>query len=123
MDKVIQDMIKGVVFDVIVKKVIARAVTALPFLGVPPFSWVFGYAVNKIATMFYEELARRVTFALIDAQVEGQRQAYDEAVGKLKEVIAAPPEKFATEEERNAAAEQARLEMEKRLRDLIHFDL
>ncbi len=60
----------------------------------------------------YDALDRAVVFAIIDIETEAQRKAYDSAIADVKAMLARPNR---TPEE----IEKARVELEKRLADLI----
>lgn len=109
-----EELIKKLIFEVIVKAAIDRAVAALPLLGLPVLNPLFTWAVMKIATLIYTELARHVSFALIDLKTKQEREAYEEAVIELKRVqLEVAPEP--------GELDRAKQKFKDTLRDLIRF--
>lgn len=115
-------VVKRLIYEVVVKAVIAKAVAALPFLGYPVIGPIFAFFVTKFADLVYEELARVVTFAVIDFQVERERAAFEEAAGKLKDTLATPPEHYdGGPEEKEKKINEQKEEFKRRLADLIRL--
>lgn len=110
----INGIVRNILFDVILKVVISRAVAAVPFLGFPVIGPLFGMFAGWLAGMLYEEMAKQVTFAMIDLQVGNQKEEYEKAVEELKVVMDKPKEEQNAEE-----LEKAKEALRKRLADLV----
>lgn len=80
-------------FDIILKAVMARVVTALPFLALPFLNPLVKYVVEKLLKVIYEEATFHVAFFTIKQQVEQEQKQYEEAVLKLKQAMAKQDEK------------------------------
>lgn len=117
-----KDIIKKLIFDVAVKAAIKQLVTSsfasplfsIPVLG-PICAYLAGWAIEWVADILYVEIARFVTFTIIDFKTEQERMLYENAVGNLKQVLADPEEK---PEEKERAKELFKA----RLRDLIRLN-
>lgn len=108
-------LIKSIIFELVLKAAISRAIAYLPFLAFPVINPIFVYLIEKIGTMIYVELERSVAFQIIDYRTEAYRQAYDEAVEGLKNELDTPiPD--------SGRVEAAKEVMRDRLRDLVRFN-
>jgi len=104
---------RKLVFDFLVKKAIARAVLAVPFLGLPFIGPFFAWVFTKGAELLYTELELGFDLYIIDARVQHNREAYDQAVKDLGTVL----KNGASDEEKQLAKE----EFKARLGSLIRF--
>jgi len=86
----IEDVVKKLVFDVILKAAISKIIAAVPFLAWPVINPLFVYIVTKVATRLYEEMETHVQFTLIDLKTKAELEAYNKAVAELKAAHAAP---------------------------------
>lgn len=81
------DIIRKLVYEYAVNNAMKILVAKLPFLAWPLINPFVAYAVSKVANLVYDELARFVTFTLIDIQVGAKKDAYDKATDVLKDAI------------------------------------
>lgn len=102
--------IRDLVFEVVVKQVIARAVALAPWLAWPVINPVFVFVVSKLFGVIYDEMSLTVSFVVIDFRHAHHRAAYDRAVADLKD---------AQESGNNEEIESAKAEFRSTLRDLI----
>lgn len=84
------DEIKKLIIDVILKAVMAKLVTAIPFLGMPFLGPLVGFFVGKLLNMVGDELALMVEFKVIDIKVGKEVKGYEEAVLELKTELDKP---------------------------------
>lgn len=115
---VVQDIaeaaVKKIIYEVILKKAVAKVISALPFLGLPFINPVFVWAMEKLAATIYEELSTFVAFKVISFKTTAQREAYESAVAQFKDEV--------LRSEQNAEEiERRRQEVERALRDLVNF--
>ncbi len=106
------EIIKRVIFDVVLKNVAAKALLAAPWLGVWPLNPVFMFVLNKIASKIYEELALAASFEIINFRTEQERKAYEDAKAALRQQL-----QGGTDDARKKAEE----EFNRRLADLIRI--
>lgn len=93
---------RGLIFDVLKKRLVGIIVSKAAFLAYPPFSWVLGYFLDKILKALYTEGRLNVKYAAIDAETaiavghaEDAKAELDSALKKGKEnEIAIAKEKF-----------------------------
>lgn len=71
-----------------VKAVIASAVTALPFLGIPGVNYLFSWGVNWVADKLLPYLEIFFVDRIIEIQVEAEKKAYEKVREELKAVLA-----------------------------------
>jgi hypothetical protein len=90
-------------------------ITKLPFLGWAWLNPIVGFFLGKLMDIIYEHVYRAVSFTIIDIQVNAQKEAYDQAVTQLKEVLS----KQATDKE----IEDAKEEFKKNFHDLIKLPI
>jgi hypothetical protein len=84
---VIEGVVKGLFFDVILKAAASRIISAIPFLGWPGINTIFIGLLTKLAQVFYEELHRAAVFSLIDWRIEGERRVYEKALSDLRQAM------------------------------------
>lgn len=108
----LESAIKRLIYETVLKAVIARAIAAAPFLAWPVVNPVFVYILTKIADAIYDELKVHVTFDLIDIRTEQEQKEYDEKVLVLK---------VAQESQNEEAIRQAEAEFKEKLATLIRF--
>lgn len=109
-----EDTLKKLILDTVIKAVIAKAVAAVPFLGWPLINPVLGLIVGKIFELAYDELYTGLQFIIIDNDAKLRAQLYHETAEELRRVI---DEKGMDNEEARKLSE----EFDRRLRDLIKF--
>lgn len=115
-DEIVTDIVTGVLRDIVIKAVAARAVAALPFLGAAWINPIFMFILAKVVDLVAEESARLLTVIILDIDVNLENKAYKKAVLELRAIMRKP------KEEQNAdEIEAARLELEKKLAGLIHL--
>lgn len=83
----LEDILKGLLKDVIIKNVLARLVTMLPFLGWPIIGPIVAHFVSKFALIFFDEMSLVVAFKVIDGQIGKEKDEYSAATEQLKSVI------------------------------------
>jgi len=79
--------IKALFFEEVCNAAIAKAVAALPFLGIPGVYSIFSFVVTKVGGLIYEELSLRITFQLIDSHVGAEKDEFDNAKAELERVL------------------------------------
>lgn len=109
-------LVKRLVYDVLVKAVIARAVTVLPFLGYPIIGPIFGYLVGRLARPLAEELIKFADNFIIDIREGAKQQAYQEAKAELLEEL------LRREPGDHESFEAAKEEFKRRLAELVRLD-
>lgn len=112
-EKIAEAVIKGLIYDVALKAVLARLVVMAPFLGWPVINAVFVFIMTKLAGMLYEEMSLVASFALIDFKTEAERHAYEEAVGGLRQAI--------QEDKSSEEIQRQKTEAKKRLGEFIRL--
>lgn len=80
----VQKFIEGILFDLIVKAIIAKAVAKLPFLALPILNPIFSFVVTKIASELFKELSKRISFEIIHFKTQAERKAYEQALVALR---------------------------------------
>jgi hypothetical protein len=113
-EEIAGSLIKSLIFDLVLKQVISRAIANLPFLAWPIVNPIFVYLIQKLGTMIYLELERAVAFEIINHRTEIERAAYEQSVERLKSELQNPIQ----DPDRVEAAKQV---MRDRLRDLVRF--
>jgi hypothetical protein len=112
------EIVKEVIYDSVVKAAIKRVIAALPFLATPVIGPVLAYIlsslITRLADLLYKELSLFVTFSVIDFQTEQQKRKYEAAVEALK---------AATQTKNQKEIERAKKEFQDRLRDVIRFPI
>lgn len=107
-------LIKGIIFDVVLKAAISRAIAYLPFLAWPIVNPLFTFFMSKLGSLIFTELKRNVSFAIIDYRTEKERAAYEAAAERLKNEFRQP-------EIDPASIEKAKQAMRDSLAELIRF--
>lgn len=105
------DMAKKIIFDLVVKKAIAKVILAVPFLGLPVVNPVFVYVAQKLFTALYNEIEFEGELLMIGIKTDFQDKKYKEATTALGQAI----KQGKTDEE----LQKAHDEFKKRLHDLI----
>jgi len=104
----VNDLVKKLIFEVVVREVLKKIFLAAPFLTWPIvnplFIWGFTWAAGKI----YDEMALVVSFQVIALKTDEQVRKYDAVV---KEIVAS--------QEKDVLDEKTREEYRRRLADLI----
>lgn len=77
-----------IILEQITRAVVVSATAALPFLGLPIISVVFGLVVEKICGMFYTEASKYFLFKAIDSKTGGEAEALERAAKELHETLA-----------------------------------
>lgn len=114
MNDIVEGLIKKAIYDYAKSAIMKALVTKLPFLGWAWLNPIVGFFLGKLMDIVYEHVYRAVSFAIIDIKVNAQKEAYDQAVVQLQEVLA---KEQATEKE----IEDAKKEFKEKFRDLIKF--
>jgi len=106
----VNDLVKKLIFEVVVREVLKKIFLAAPFLTWPIvnplFIWGFTWAAGKI----YDEMALVVSFQVIALKIDEQVRKYDAVV---KEIVAS--------QEKDVLDEKTREEYRRRLADLIRL--
>jgi hypothetical protein len=106
----VNDLVKKLIFEVVVREVLKKIFLAAPFLTWPIvnplFIWGFTWAAGKI----YDEMALVVSFQVIALKTDEQVRKYDAVV---KEIVAS--------QEKDVLDEKTREEYRRRLADLIRL--
>lgn len=110
-------IVRSLIFDVVVKNVIKRLITAVPFLAFPGIGCLVSLVVNKLTGIVFDELSLMIEFKMIENKVGEQKDAYDKAVNDLKTILDKP-----VEEQKSADISLAKEELKKRLKDLVNFN-
>lgn len=108
------EQIRSVIFDVVLKAAVKNITAAVPILSWPVINPIVNFVILKIATILYDQLALYVKFTLIDFKTDQEQRAYTKAVEEFKTIQKAPA---ATPEEKNHAKEN----FKRALGDLIRF--
>ena len=106
---------KKLIMDVLVKKAIELAIKEAAWLTLPIINPLFVFIMNFAGKYLYKVITLEAAFIIIGKQVEHQRDRYEEAMTGLQTAI--------KEGKSNEEIERERLEAEKRLRDLINFNM
>jgi len=114
-------ILKKLIFEVVLKEVMKRLITQYAFLSLPVVGPIFAFMMGKLATLFYEEMARLAVFAILDVQVNAEKKALEVATSALKKLLEATPILGVSEEQKNAALEKAKEEFKKKLADLVRL--
>jgi hypothetical protein len=99
---------------VVIPKMLAKAIAKIPFLGLKFVNPFFAYGLEKFVMFYSDEFIEWGMFKTIDAQAFFESKEYLEEVERLKRELS---KDIRDEDE----IEKARLEFEKRLRDLINI--
>lgn len=104
------DIVKKLIFEVVVREVLKKILLAAPFLSLPIVNPLFIWGFNWVAGKIYDEMALVAAFTLVALKTDDQVRKYDAVV---KEVIAA--------QEEEDLDEKSLEEYRKRLADLIRI--
>ena len=107
---------RKLLYEVVLKSVMSKIVTAIPFFGLPFIYPILNFVFFKVADKIFNELADMGMLFKIDFKTEAQADAYIKATNELKEVLKLPDNG-----ENNAEIERRKEEYKKRLRDLINM--
>lgn len=102
LESIAQEALKKIIFKVVADIIISRLVAMIPFLALPFISPFVALIVTKFLGMFYDELARVVSFKIIDIKTEKQRAEYDAAVADLKSALASKDQEEIERAKQNA---------------------
>jgi len=106
------EIVKKLVYEVIVKAAITRLVAAIPFLNLPIVNPLTVYFLGRFAEHLYDVISLYITFQVIDFQTAHQKIEYERAVSELLK---------AQQSQNKEEQDRAKAEFKKRLGDLIHF--
>ena len=81
------DIVKELVFNILVKRAITKVVVSLPFLGLPVVNPVFLYIAEKLYSVLYEELKEENQLMMMGIKTAAQEREYQAAVNEFKVVI------------------------------------
>lgn len=109
----VNELSEKLIYELVVKKAITKAITLMPFFGLPIVNPFFVAIAEKLYSILYAELKEEGQLLMIAIKTEFQEKKYSEAVNELKTVI----DKGASDEEVKVAKD----EFKKRLHDLISF--
>lgn len=103
-------VVKSLIFDVALNVVDSEAVAAAPWLGLPVIHPMFRFILGRFGDKIFAVLSREVDFAIIDAQVQGDKNDYKDALAKFKE---------ANQSGDKDAEAKAKADLKRKLADLI----
>lgn len=106
---------KKVIMEVLVKKAIELAIKEAAWLAAPIINPLFVFIMNFAGKYLYKVITLEAAFIIIGKQVTYQRDRYEEAMTGLQTAI--------KEGKTNEEIERERIEAEKRLHDLINFNM
>ncbi len=104
------DLVKTLIFEVVVKEVLKKIFVAAPFLTWPILNPLFIYGFNWVAGKIYDEMAMVVAFQVIALKTDEQVRKYDNAVREIQAAQA-----------KGELDEKTREEYRRRLADLIRI--
>ena len=111
-----EKVIRGLIFDVVVKQVVMRLITLAPYLAWPVINPVFVFVVTQLISLFYDEVSKVIHLAIIDHKVEDERRQYQDALDRLEREITK-----SKEQQDAKAIDEARKNAKKHLDDLIRM--
>lgn len=111
----IEEIIKKLLVEVVMKAVMARIVAAVPFLGFPIIGPIFSLIMGKVFNMVGDELVLMIKLKQIELKVGKENDEYKEAVNNLKIEVEKPEQ---DQQKINEAKEKAR----EALKKLIDFN-
>jgi len=109
-----ENLVKALIFDVIIRGAIVRLVASVPFLALPVINQIVVFIVMRVAGIIYTELDYHVALTLINIRGKLQTKRYTKAVAQLKAVI---KNEMATPEE----LENAKEEFKTTLRSFVKY--
>lgn len=109
------EVLKKLLFEVVVPEVARRLISALPFLGLPVVNPILGMLLGWVAGEVFEVLSTFVDFRKIDLKNNEANERYKEAVRQLQDAQESP---HLSEEGKKLARET----FKNRFRELIRFD-
>lgn len=95
-----EKIVKDIVFDVLLKRVISKIVARLPFFAIPIINPIFIFAVTKLLEFIYVEGEMHLAFAKIDVKVNNEVEEFARA---KDEVLKNPKDEQKRKEFENAA--------------------
>lgn len=108
------DVAKKLLHEVVIKAVIEKIITAIPFFGLPIINPIFVFIVTQIAEKLYDQIVLVGGNIIIDLREDAKQREYEEATNILR---------FKLKENQDAEAiEKAKAEYKKKLGDLIRMD-
>lgn len=108
------NIINELIFSFAKKRIISAIVSKIPFLGAAIFNPILSFVIGKLLEIFYEELSKIVSFAIIDSQVDEEAEEYLRAKVELYNVMSKPKYEVTPDE-----IELAKAEFKKRMAALI----
>lgn len=118
-----ESVIKELITEVVVKAVVKKLVTAVPFFGLPIVNPIVSFFVMKVAKILYDEMSLSLSYTMIDSKVNQQTKDYDMAVLNLKYAIDIPVTSYdGGEVEKQTEIEFRKTEFRNKLSSLISFN-
>lgn len=111
----IEEIIKKILIEVVMKTILSRIVSAVPFLGYPIIGPIFSMLFGKLFNMIGDELVLMVKLKQIEIRVGKEDASYTESKKKLEEVLNKP-------EKSEAEIEAAKEELKKNFQRLVNFN-
>lgn len=111
--KTVDQIIQFALYEVGVRALKSAAFAEMPFLKVPPLSWIFDGVVNWVAGKLYVELSQTATFTILDIKTDAEKRAYAKAEGLLRSAHLTGNQE---------ALDEATKNFKQALGSLIHFD-
>lgn len=112
-------IIKYAIYEIALKAAESAAIAQVPWLAMPVVNQIFTLIMGKFADLIFTALDQAVIFSIINIETAEQRQAYDDSVVKLHQVV--DVFSYPSQEARNAAVQDATLEFKNRLANLIRI--
>ena len=81
------DIAKKAIFDLLIKRALAKVIVSIPFFALPVVNPVFVYIAEKLYSILYDELKEEGSLLMIGIKTEYQAKKYQEAVDTFETVI------------------------------------
>jgi len=107
----VNDLVKSLVFEVVVSQVLSKILLAAPFLAWPIVNPIFVLGFKWVAGKIYDEMALVISFQMIALKTDEQVRKYGAVVKEIQ----------AIQERKEALSEEKRKEYRERLADLIRL--
>lgn len=96
------EIIKDIIFDVLLKRVIEKVVTRIPFFAIPLINPIFIFVATKLLRLIYAEGEMHLAFTKIDVKINNEVLRYAKAKEELEQN---PGDKEKRKEFENATVE------------------
>lgn len=113
----LDDILRSIIFDFILKIVMSKLVERFAFLGWPIINPLIGMVLGWFAQEMFEQLSKFFRFQAIDSQIAKEVEGYSEAIEGLKAALAVPSDDV----ERESLIDEAKDAYKARLAELIRI--